>query len=482
MDRLLPLALVFGLVLSKLALAMLAPVAIGIWHNEPEYVDFFYAFLLTQTVALLLIHVGRKRPFHLQVREMFLLTSSVWLLVWLFGALPLAFYHGISWTDACFEAMSGLTTTGSTVLQGLDDMPYTILLWRSMLQWLGGIGFIVLSVAILPFLNVGGMRLFQTESSDWSDKGNPKTKHVAANMVWLYLGLTLACTLAYKFSGMSWFHATNHAMTTLSTGGYSTSDESMAHFSHASHWVGSLFMFLGGMPFLLIIAGLRQRQISKIFNDTQVRGFIWLVVVVGTMMSLWLWLEGKFPLEAAIRISVFNIISIVTTTGFGLTDFSHWGSFTTVLFAFLMVCGACSGSTSGGVKLFRFQIAWGILQRQLNQLIHPRACYPQRYNGRIVSEDTIRSVIAFLMAFGFTIILLAAGLALIGLDPVTAISGAVTAVANVGPGLGRVIGPDHNFHELPDLAKWLLSFGMLLGRLEVLTFVVLLLPRYWRYS
>jgi trk system potassium uptake protein TrkH len=476
-----PIMFVTGLVLSKLSLLMLAPLALGMAYDEPDYVEFFYTIVVTQTVAFALIRWGKKPNFKLSVRGMFLLTTTVWLIACIFGALPLYRIDHISFTDAFFETMSGLTTTGSTVLAGLDDMPKSALLWRSMLQWLGGIGFIVLSVAILPFLNVGGMRLFQTESSDWSDKNTPKTKNVASNMLKVYLLLSILCAGAYHLTGMDWFEAINHAMTTISTGGYSTSDESMAHFSNASHWVGSVFMLLGGLPFLLLVQSLRHKDPRYIWRDAQVRGFVSLILIVGGMMSIWLWLHGTFPLLDALRISIFNIISIVTTTGYGLTDFSHWGNFTTVLFIFLMLVGACSGSTSGGIKIFRFQLASGLFSRQLKQLVHPNGIYPHRYNGRVVSEQHIRSLVAFIFAFFFTLILLASGLALLGLDPITALSGAMTALANVGPGLGRVIGPDHNFHLLPDSAKWLLSLGMLLGRLEVLTVLVLFLPAYWRY-
>ncbi|WP_373869973.1 TrkH family potassium uptake protein [Agarivorans litoreus] len=476
-----PIMFVTGLVLSKLSLLMLAPLAIGMAYDEPDYVEFFYTIVITQSVAFALIRWGKRPNFKLSVRGMFLLTTTVWLVASVFGALPLYRIDHISFTDAFFETMSGLTTTGSTVLAGLDQMPKSALLWRSMLQWLGGIGFIVLSVAILPFLNVGGMRLFQTESSDWSDKNTPKTKNVASNMLKVYLLLSILCAGAYHLTGMDWFEAINHSMTTISTGGYSTSDQSMAHFSNASHWVGSVFMLLGGLPFLLLVQSIRHKDPHYIWKDAQVRGFVSLILVVGGMMSVWLWLHGTFSLLDALRISIFNIISIVTTTGYGLTDFSHWGNFTTVLFIFLMLVGACSGSTSGGIKIFRFQLASGLFSRQLKQLVHPNGIYPHRYNGRVVSEQHIRSLVAFIFAFFFTLILLASGLALLGLDPVTALSGAMTALANVGPGLGRVIGPDHNFHLLPDSAKWLLSLGMLLGRLEVLTVLVLFLPAYWRY-
>ncbi|MFM2486912.1 TrkH family potassium uptake protein [Celerinatantimonas yamalensis] len=475
-----PIVFVNGLVLSKLALFMYVPAALAFFTGTPGSIQFIEAILITHVVSLLMLHFGRMSHSRMKAREMFLLTSSVWVICCAFGALPIMFLGHTSYTDAYFETMSGLTTTGSTILSGLDKLPPALLLWRSLLQWLGGIGFIVLAVAILPFLNVGGMRLFQTESSDWSEKSAPRTKHIAANILTVYTVLSILCAVGYRLAGMSWFEAINHAMTTLSTGGYSTSDQSMAHFSKLAHWNGILFMFLGGLPFLLFVQALRQRRLSQLTQDAQVRGFFLLIAGVTLIMSLWLWRHSALPYIDALRVSLFNILSIVTTTGFGLTDFSQWGHFTTTLFVFLMLVGACSGSTAGGLKIFRLQIAATLFHKQVRQLLYPRGIFPQRYNGRPVNDDIVRSVVAFTVAYGLTIIVLSAGLSYLGSDPTTAISGAITAVANVGPGLGEIIGPSSNFASLPDPSKWLLSGGMLMGRLEILTVVVLFFPAYWR--
>lgn len=478
--KLRPIVFVNGLVLSKLALFMYIPAVMAFYTHTPGAVRFLQTILLTHFVSFLLLRYGTLVHAKMRTREMFLLTSSVWVLCCAFGALPIMFLGHTSYTDAYFETMSGLTTTGSTVLSGLDNMPPALLLWRSLLQWLGGIGFIVLAVAILPFLNVGGMRLFQTESSDWSEKSAPRTKYVAGNILLVYSVLSALCTIGYRLSGMSWFDALNHAMTTLSTGGYSTSDQSMAHFSKMAHWNGILFMFLGGLPFLLFVQALRQRRLSSLTKDAQIRGFIFIIVVVAFIMSLWLWKHSALHYIDSLRISLFNIISILTTTGYGLTDFSQWGHFTTTLFIFLMLVGACSGSTAGGLKIFRLQIASTLFHKQVRQLLYPRGIFPQRYNGRPVSDDIIRSVVAFTVGYFLTIIVLSASLSLLGSGPITAISGAITAVANVGPGIGNIIGPSSNFASLPDLSKWLLSLGMLMGRLEILTVAVLFFPSYWR--
>lgn len=480
MVNLRPILFVIGLVLSKIALFMYVPTLVSFLSGTDGFLEFGKSVLITHAISFVCVTLGRKKPFRLGVRDMFLITSLVWTISSAFAALPFVFINHISFTDAYFETMSGITTTGSTVLSGLDDMAPSILLWRSILQWLGGIGFIVMAVAILPMLNVGGMRLFQTESSDWSDKSSPRAKTVAKNIVVVYISLTLACFIGYLITGMGPFDAINHAFTTLSTGGYSTSDSSMNLFSDGAHWVGTVFMFLGGLPFLLFVSAIKRRSLVAIYSDAQVKGFSLLFIVSSLVVAIWLQVHNDYSFPDAIRVSMFNIVSVVTTTGYGLEDFTAWGALPTVLFAFLMLAGACSGSTSGGIKIFRFQIAMTLLNKQMMRLVHPSGVFVQRYNKRPVNDDIVRSVVAFAITFFATIILIAACLASLGLDPITSISGSVTAVANVGPGMGSVIGPTGNFSPLPDLAKWILSFGMLMGRLEILTILVLFFPAFWK--
>ncbi len=475
-----PVLFVIGLVLSKLALFMYIPTLVAFFTGTSGFLEFGQAVIITHLAAFICLSIGRTTRFKLSVRDMFLITSLVWTIASAFAALPFVFINHISFTDAYFETMSGITTTGSTVLSGLDNMAPSILLWRSILQWLGGIGFIVMAVAVLPMLNVGGMRLFQTESSDWSDKSSPRAKTVAKNIVVVYLVLTGLCLLGFLLTGMNLFEAINHSFTTLSTGGYSTSDGSMNHFSSGAHWVATLFMYLGGLPFLLFVSALRKRRWEQLFSDAQVRGFTYLFLFSSAIISAWLVIRDGYTLLDALRVSMFNIVSVVTTTGFGLEDFTAWGALPTTLFAFLMMAGACSGSTSGGIKIFRFQIALTLLNKQMMKLIHPSGVFVQRYNQRPVNDDIVRSVVAFGLMFFITIIAVAGGLSAMGLDPVTSISGAITAVANVGPGMGQVIGPTGNFAPLPDAAKWLLSLGMLMGRLEILTLLVLFFPAFWR--
>ncbi|MGC9462482.1 TrkH family potassium uptake protein [Vibrio genomosp. F10] len=480
MVNLRPILFVIGLLLSKLALFMYIPTLVAFFTGTAGFWEFGQSILITHFVAFLCLSLGRTATFKLSVRDMFLITSLVWTIASAFAALPFVFINHISFTDAYFETMSGITTTGSTVLSGLDTMAPSILLWRSILQWLGGVGFIVMAVAVLPMLNVGGMKLFQTESSDWSDKSSPRAKTVAKNIVIVYLTLTLLCCIGFVVTGMSLFEAINHAFTTLSTGGYSTSDGSMNSFSHGSHWVATLFMFLGGLPFLLFVTALKKRKPDVLLQDSQARGFTYLFLISSFVVALWLVVRDGYSSIDALRVAMFNIVSVVTTTGFGLEDFTAWGALPTTLFAFLMMAGACSGSTSGGIKVFRFQIAIALLNKQMMKLIHPNGVFVQRYNQRPVNDDIVRSVVSFGLMFFITIIFIAAGLSTMGLDPITSISGSITAVANVGPGMGSVIGPTGNFAPLPDAAKWLLSFGMLMGRLEILTLLVLFFPAFWR--
>ena len=476
-----PLLFITGLVLSKIAFFMYFPMAFAFYNGGLGGVEFLYAIVITHFTSIILCFIGNeKERSRLGVREMFLLTTAVWVSASLFAALPFVMIEHISYSDAFFETMSGITTTGSTVLHGLDTMHPSILLWRSILQWLGGVGFIVMGVAILPFLNVGGMRLFQTESSDWSDKAESKTRRVAIDILLVYIALTICCFIGYRYTGMENFDALNHAMTTISTGGYSTSDGSMGHFSKGAHWNAIIFMFLGGLPFLLFIRAFRHRSILYLFNDAQVLGFIRLIFFFTSILTAYLVLTGQFLLPDAIRLSLFNVVSVMTTTGFGLDDFITWGDFSVMVFFILFFFGACSGSTSGGIKIFRFQIALSLLKRQLMLLMHPHGIFPQKYNNRTVSDDILRSLIAFILAYMATIFVSTLMLTLFGSSAMVSLSASITAVSNVGPGLAPAIGPAGNFADFPNISKWILSVGMLMGRLEILTVVVMFTRHFWR--
>lgn len=472
---------ILGIFLVTLSVAMLVPLlTLWVFERNDDLHAFVWGSAITFGTGALLIATGHKVHAKLRPRDMYFLTTMSWVGVCIFAALPLMLIQHISYTDAFFEAMSGITTTGSTVLSGLDSASPGLLMWRSLLQWIGGIGFIGMAVAILPLLRVGGMRLFQTESSDWSEKVTPRSHVAAKYILGIYLVFTVTAIVAFWLAGMSWFDAINHAFTAVSTGGYSTSDASLAKFSPASHWVATFYMVLGSLPFTLYVTTLRGNS-RALLRDQQVRGFVLLLLAVSALFSLWYWLTVGGSALDAVRIVTFNVVSVVSTTGYALGDYTQWGGFAVMAFFYLTFIGGCSGSTTGGLKIFRFQVAYEMLRAYLNQLIHPRAVIKQRYNGHTIDEEIVRSILTFSFFFTMTIAVLALCLALLGLDMITALTAAATAVCNVGPGLGPVIGPAGNFSTLPDAAKWLLSIGMLLGRLEIITVLVLCTRAFWRH-
>ncbi len=406
----------------------------------------------------------------------FLLTSSVWITASLAGALPLYIY-GLSPVDAIFEAFSAVTTTGSTVMSGLDSTPRGVLMWRAIMQALGGIGFVVAGMALLPVLRVGGMQLFRTESSDQSGKEFGAARAVALATLAIYLGLITLCMLAYLLGGMSPFDAITHALTTLSTGGFSNYDASFGHFSSGYlQWTATLFMLMGGLPFMWYLRLLRHRQ----FASEQVAMMLRSLAVVIVLMTLWLWWRSDHGLAESARLVAFNVISAVTTTGYATDDYTAWGPLAVVVFFGLTAVGGCTGSTAGGAKAMRWIIMARSIRLGMRQVAHPHGIFTIRYEGQRVDQDVVEGVMSFFAVFFVSVAVIAVGLSLMGLDLATSVSGALTAIANVGPGVGDIIGPSGNFASLNDGAKLLLAFGMYAGRLEMMTVYVLLLPTFWR--
>ena len=472
---------ILGIFLITLAVSMIIPMlTLLAFERTDDLQAFIWSSLITAGCGLALVIPGRPANTNLRPRDMYFLTTVSWVTVCCFSALPLMLVHHISYSDAFFETMSGITTTGATVLTGLDDASPGLLMWRSLLHWLGGIGFIGMAVAILPLLRVGGMRLFQTESSDWSEKVMPRSHVAGRYLLAIYVVFTIAAFMAFWATGMSPFDAINHAMSTVATGGFSTSDQSLGKFSPSAHWVAVFFMLLGSLPFTLYVATLRG-QYSALFTDQQVRGFVLMLVLTSLAFSLWYWLNHDRSLLDSLRIVTFSVVSVVTTTGFAVDDYTQWGGFAVMVFFYLTFLGGCSGSTSGGLKMFRFQVAYALLRANLQQMVHPRAVIRQQYNGHTLDEEIVRSILTFSFFITMTIGVLALCLAMLGLDPITSLTGAAAAVCNVGPGLGPIIGPAGNFSSIPDAAKWLLSIGMLLGRLEIITVLVMLTPSFWRH-
>ncbi|MCB2102760.1 MAG: TrkH family potassium uptake protein [Rhodobacterales bacterium] len=476
-----PVFLVNGLLLSLLAAGMCVPAAVDALAGHPDWQVFLVSACVTMFVGVSLALGSHTRGSRMTVRQAFLMTSTAWILLVSFAALPFAFSElNMSFTDAFFESMSGLTTTGATVITGLDMAPPGILLWRAILQWLGGIGIIVMAIAILPILSVGGMQLFRMESSDQSEKALPRAAQVAGAISAIYLVLTAICAGAYWLAGMSGFEAVNHAMTTIATGGFSTSDGSMGHFDSAvMDAIATVGMLIGGMPFLLYLKTV-QGDWRALGRDSQVQWFLIIVITSVLLAAGFLWLVNGYEPSQAMRYASFNVVSIITGTGYATSDYGLWGSFAVPLFFYLMFIGGCAGSTTCGIKIFRFQVLYAAARTQLNHLIQPHGVFIPYYNRRPIPEDVIVSVLSFFFVFGVCFALLAMGLGMMGLDYLTATSSAATAISNVGPALGPIVGPAGTFQALPDGAKWLLSAGMLLGRLELFTIIVLFTRAFWR--
>lgn len=459
---------------------MLVPALVGWFSHYRDAQPFLDSALFILVPALVLNAVSRRPNLHIVPRDAFLVTTVVWVVAAICGSLPIVLHEHVSFTDAFFESMSGITTTGSTVLIGLDGMSPALLLWRSLLQWIGGLGFVMMAIAILPLVGVGGMHLYRSETSDWSEKSIPRTRDIAVRIMLLYLGLSVACALAYWAFGMTPFDAINHAMTTLATGGYSTSDFSMGKYDTAGVlWSGTLFMTLASLPFIAYVHVLRSGP-RALFEDEQVAFFLTMVVVVVAVCSLVLVQQNGYAVTRAVTVVAFNVVSTISTTGFASTDYTLWGPFFTAVFLFLMFTGGCSGSTAGSIKAFRIQVALKVLSIQFNKLIHPRGVFVASQNGRRLDADITWALVAFIFAAGLTVVGVTLALAALGLDLLTALSAAATAVTNVGPGIGDVIGPSGTFASLPAPAKWLLAGAMLMGRLELMTVIVLFTRHYWR--
>jgi trk system potassium uptake protein TrkH len=479
-----PVFYLTGRMLLALAVAMLLPAGLDALRDDPDWRAFLTGSGITFACAAALIHVTRCRlSGGLTLRQAFLLTPVAWTTIALFGAIPLYIsdYSQLrdSFTNAFFESVSGLTTTGATVIVGLDDAPQGILLWRALLQWLGGIGIIGVAISILPALGVGGMQLFRTESSDRSEKVMPRVREIATGIMLIYTALTVACALAYWLVAMSPFDAIAHALTTVSTAGFSTSDISMARWNNpALHWIATLFMLSGAIPFVLYLRLFQGQQDA--LRDSQVRFLAMLLAVLIIAVAAWLILVAGHSVADALRLAAFNVVSVVTTTGYATADYTLWGNLMVGLFFGLMFVGGCTGSTAGGMKIFRFQVMIRMLQSQFLRLLYPRGVFPRVYAGRLLPDDVIASVVVFFSLYFICYSALTVALMAFDLDFLTSASAAVAALSNVGPGLGPIIGPAGNFGTLPDASKWLLCFGMLLGRLELFTVLILFFPQFWR--
>ena len=483
---------VIGLLVAALGASMLAPVALDASRGDPHAYDILSAAIITVLVgALTALACSNAVGSRLTIQQTFLITVGVWAALPLFGALPFALGETqASFTDAYFEAMSGLTTTGATVLTGLEDLPAGLLLWRGMLQWFGGIGIIVVAMVFLPELRVGGMQIFRSEGFDTFGKILPRAGQIASRILVVYLILTGACALTYSLSGMGELDAFVHAMTTIATGGFANTDASFAAYSPMAQYAASAFMLLAALPFVRyvqLIAGTAR----PLLHDSQVRAFFGTAFVLVAALTAWrvqdaLTATGAggvitaATLERAVRETLFNTVSILTGTGYASTDYMAWGAFPVASIFFIGLIGGCAGSTACSIKIFRYQLLFAAVAAQVRRIHQPSGMFEPRYDGRPVSDDVLSSVMSFFTLFLATLGAVTVGLGATGVDMLTAVSGAAAALANIGPGLGERIGPAGSFAGLTDAAKWLLSAAMLVGRLEVLAVFALFTPAFWR--
>jgi trk system potassium uptake protein TrkH len=476
-----PILYVIGFLLGGMGCVMLVPALIDLSFANPDWRTFVAAAATTVFLGGSLVLANRRDDFHLDLAQGFMLTTLAWVAVASVGALPFIFaQNALSLTDAFFESTSGFTTTGSTVIVGLDQYPPGLLLWRSLTQWMGGLGIIVMAIMMLPFLRVGGMQLFRTESSERSDKIFPRAVQMGRWIGSTYLLLTLLCAIALKLAGMSWFDACNHAMSTIATGGFSTKDASIGFYENPTiEWIGVLFMTSGALPLTFYIRAALQGPRSML-DDGQVWTFLAVLGAAILAMALWVCLHVGAPVLEALRLAAFNVTSILTDTGYASTDYTQWGGFAIGAFFLFYFVGGCAGSTSGAIKIFRWRILFSSVRRQFHSMGRPHEVMAATYGGRRLTPELIASVVNFFFLYILTFAALSLALMLFGLDFLTSVSGVAQAMANAGPGLGDIIGPAGNFAALPDPAKWILSFAMLLGRLELFTILVLLTPAFWR--
>jgi len=470
-----------GVLLIILGAFMLIPFFIQFIYNEKNSI-FLSSASVTVFIGILLVLTNLEENRKLNLQQAFLLTTLSWLSIAFFGCIPFVLSDlNLSFVDSFFESMSGITTTGSTVISSLDNSPKSILIWRAILQWLGGIGVIVMAITILPLLNIGGMQLFRMESSDTTEKILPKTREITMIISIIYLVLTLTCALAYWSVGMNIFDSIAHSMTTIATGGFSTYSSSIGHFKNPNiEIVSIIFIILGSTPFIAYLKFVKGNK-TIFFKDVQIRGLIYVLIFSVLIMFFYLiFTNREFSILENLRISTFNVVSILSGTGYVTSNFGTWGKFPLIFFLFLMFLGGCAGSTTCGIKIFRFQILGKFIVNQIKKLVYPHGVFSIKYNNEKISNSFVYSIITFVFLYFLIFFILATLLSINGLDFVTAISGAASAISNVGPGLGDIIGPNGNFSNLPNFSKLSLSLGMLLGRLELFAVLVLFFPSFWK--
>ena len=472
---------IIGILLIILGLFMLVPYSIQSLLDENSH-SFLASSFITIFVGVLFVLTNLQSEYKLNLKQTFLFSTLAWIAIAIFGSIPFMLSNlNFSLSDAFFESMSGITTTGSTIITNLDSTPKSILLWRAIMQWLGGIGIIVMAIIVFPLLKVGGMQLFKVESPDNPEKILPRTIEIASIIISTYLVLTISCAFFYWISGMKIFDSIAHSMTTIATGGFSTHNESIGFFKNPNiEIISTIFIILVSIPFISYLKFVKGNK-KIFFQDVQIKGLIYLLIGSIFIMFFYLFfnIEGQLVVER-LRIASFNVVSILSGTGYVTDDFSLWGKFPLIFFLFLMFIGGCAGSTACGIKIFRFQMLFLFLNNQIKKLFYPNSVFIVKYNKQKISDEFMKSIIIFVFAYLFLFILIAMLLSITGLDFLSAVSGAATSISNVGPGLGEMIGPNGNFKEIPEISKWILSLGMLLGRLELFAVLILFFPSFWK--
>lgn len=484
MVRILAVLHVLSVVILIFALCLLFPLLWSFVLGDAAQTAYDEAILLTASAGMLLWAMTRKHRRELQPRDGFLLVALVWSVLPAFATLPLLFYlPELSFTDAYFETVSGLTTTGATVLTGLDALPPSINIWRTLLEWIGGMGVIVLAVAILPLLGVGGSQIYKAETPGpmKDTKLTPRIAETAKGLWLVYFMITVACLLAYRIAGMNWLDAMMHAFTTMSLGGFSSHDTSFAYWnSPAIEAVSIYFMLLAGINFGTHFLAWRRRNFGPYARDPE--AWLYLLVVFGSVFGVayYLLANQTYPgFWTALRFAAFNVVSIATTTGYANTDFNLWPIFAPVWMLFLCGFCTCSGSTGGGIKMIRAELMARQAVREMTRILHPRAVVPVKLGGMPVENNIIFAVLAFILIYVASFVAMTMMLAASGLDIITAFSAVVACINNTGPGLNQV-GPATTYASLNDFQIWILTVAMLLGRLELFTLLVVFTPGFWR--
>lgn len=475
-----PVLFVSGVLLLVLSVAMFPPMIVDLAARDPGWKVFAGSQISTTFAAFLLIFSNREKAFRLSVREVFLATVTGWMLAAAFGALPFCLSNlNMKPAEGFFEAMSGLTTTGFTVIAGLEQQSRGILLWRALLHWLGGIGGLVAALSVLPFLQVSGQRVFRAQAPDIA-KIMPSSSQMAAWICLLYTGMTALCALLLSQAGMGAFDALCHALSAVSTGGFSTADRSVGHFdAPLAEIVLMVFMLAGALPFTLYLRMMRGDG-RAVLRDGQARAFLGAVALLFGMMTVYLLFSSPLPLWEALRHAAFRVVALMTTSGFTLGDEALWGPFAVAAFFVMAFVGGCSGSTAGGIRVFRFQIFLSMLRLQVNKLIEPNGVFQAHYAGKPVDVESQQALSVFLLVYVFCFMAAGALLALTGLNFAPAFTSAFAAMANIGPSLDTLSSPLPDFTVLRSTPLWILSACMLLGRLEIFTVLVLFAPRFWR--